>query len=78
MTDYIKINPKEWLQKLHIEDIELEHPGDGEVEPVYISTLLKLYGRFIIDHAIETCNSHSDSEIDKDGSRVNLYDQFGL
>lgn len=78
MVDYMETNPQQWLIQNGLNDLIISHPNAGEQYVQYTSDALKQFGRLIIDHAIETCNAHSDSDIDKNGARVNLLRQFGL
>lgn len=78
MPDYIQTNPQQWLIDNGLNDTIISHPHAGEQYVQYVSDALKQFGRLIIDHAVETCDAHSDSDIDKEGAKVNLLSQFGL
>lgn len=52
--------------------------GDGLMFPAKISAVLEDFAMLVIDHTIENCDAHSDSDIDKKGALINTYKQFGL
>lgn len=78
MVNYIKTNPKEWLKANGYQNATSTVNINGALYPIGLETILSNFGRLIIDNAVETCQAHSDTEIDTEGARVNLLTQFGL
>lgn len=78
MVDYIQTTPEQWVALNGFQDAIISHPHAGEQYQLTVSDALKQFGRLIIAHAVETCDAHSDTDIDKEGAEANLLRQFGL
>lgn len=78
MSDYIQITAEEWLKQQGFSNDVISHPHAGEQYVQYVSDALKTFAKLIIDQTIESCDAHSDYDIDKDGVKSNVYRQFYL
>lgn len=78
MVNYIQTTPEKWLQDNGYQNATIMVNLNGANYPISVESILRNWGGLIIDNAIETCQAHSDSEIDTDGARINLLSQFGL
>lgn len=78
MPDYIQTTPEKWLQENGYQDaiIYLDCNGDKLISSV--STVMKEFAKLAIEHCVENCDAHSDSDIDKGGAMINTFSQFGL
>lgn len=78
MVDYIQTTVEQWLKQNELTDAIISHPNAGEQYQLTVADALKQFAKLVIEHTIENCDAHSDSDIDKDGAKVNTYRQFGL
>lgn len=78
MPDYIETNPQQWLIDNKLNDLIITRADVNEHHVKYVSDALRDFARLVIEQTVETCSAHSDSEIDKYGAIVNMYNQFGL